>query len=253
MSSPTISNSDPPSEDAVNYISSPQCTSLPKSIIETAFDGYFQQIKDTINNMTKEFIGLHLPDYQHVSARCDLQRVLIDATGTIVKPHPFLDASKEGEASWSLDRHIYAPVITIPLPWNIMASDKRVAFLRDALLYDETYEFRGPHGIPLRLQPVYSQFTVEFTNPVVDLGGSTGTLWCPSTTVYLPEPGTMLHQDSMDVGLLIHDTLEQISIWDWAAQCQKARKIFKKEERLQTEDKDEDENMDVDGGAELLP
>ncbi|KAI0105203.1 hypothetical protein F4776DRAFT_675969 [Hypoxylon sp. NC0597] len=251
MSNTTTPNSDPASGDAVNDSSIIPCISLPKSIIEKAFDAYFQEIKDSINDMTEEFLGIHLPCYQHIPARWDLQRVLVDATGTIVKPHPFLDASKEGEASCSLDRHIYAPVITITLPWNIMASDKRVTFLRDALLHDETYEFRGPHGIPLRHHPVYGQFTVEFTNPVVDLGGSTGTLWCPSTTIYLPDPNTVSDQDFTDIELVNYDTWDQISIWDWAVQCQKARKAFKEQESPQI--KDEEEGMEIDGGEELFP
>ncbi|KAI1416307.1 hypothetical protein F5Y13DRAFT_186559 [Hypoxylon sp. FL1857] len=250
MNSPIASTSDSafgsgyPTDDAWSI----QCIPLPKSTIERNLDRCFHEIKDTINNMADAFLRLHLPAYQHVSASWDLQRVLVDAMGTIVKPHPFILAAQEGEVTDSLDRHIYAPVITITLPWNMLASDKRVSFLRDALLYDETYEFRGPHGIPLRQNTAYSQFTLEFRNTVVDLGGITGTLWCPSTTVYFPNPNTKFSGESME--LVLHDTWNQMSIWDWAAQCMKARDV--KVEKETPEVKDEDESMDDDAVIGLL-
>ncbi|KAI0842649.1 hypothetical protein F5Y06DRAFT_292584 [Hypoxylon sp. FL0890] len=245
MSSPTISPSDSVSRmgSPINDASSVQFTPLTKSAIEGILDGYFQEIKDTLNSMANEFLRLQLPACQSVSARWELQRVVVDATGTIIKPHPFIFASQDGETNCSLDRHIYAPVITIPLPWNMMASDKRVTFLRDALLYDETYEFRGPHGIPFRQHPAYGLFTLEFTNPAVDLGGCTGILWCPSTTVYLPDPNKTCCQDSME--FVLRDTWDQTGMWNWAFQCMKARKDHENMEISEIKKEDEGLGDDV--------
>ncbi|KAI1142597.1 hypothetical protein F5Y05DRAFT_422654 [Hypoxylon sp. FL0543] len=243
MDVPTISLSDPASSPWFPV----RCPPESKSSIERTLDGYFQEIKDTINSMANEFLRIQLPYYQDVSASWGLQRVLVDSMGTVAKPHPFISAANEGDDKCSPGQHIYNPVITIPLPCGMQATDKRVLFLRDALLYDETYAFRTAHGIPLRENPFYNQFTLEFTNPIANLGGSTCTLWCPSTRIFLPDPKTFFSQGPVE--FLLNDTWEHTCIWDWAVECNKYRAIHEGKET--SEVKEGDEGMDDDGEMEL--
>ncbi|KAI1097355.1 hypothetical protein F4804DRAFT_327855 [Jackrogersella minutella] len=202
---------------------------LSKSAIESALEEYFYEIRETIAVMANDILRLGLPTHQPVVAQWDLQRVLVDVTSALVKPHPCMTALQEAGDDFEFSRNIYTPVITIPLPWNVRETDKRVTFLKDALLYDETGEFGGLHGIPFRQHPKYGQFTLEFTNQFPDSGVSSRSLWCPSTAVYLPDPGTMF--DEVPRKFMLHDTWDTPSLQDWASMCREARESHREQSR----------------------
>ncbi|KAI1090007.1 hypothetical protein F5B19DRAFT_465122 [Rostrohypoxylon terebratum] len=121
-------------------------TASTKSDIEESLDQCFRKIRGTIEGMANDILRPGNPKTRRIIIQWDLQPVQIDVTGTIFKPQPCIDLFREENLSCSNIRHIYAPVITIPLPPNVLATDNRVKLVRDALLYGQGGEFRGPSG-----------------------------------------------------------------------------------------------------------
>ncbi|KAI1207261.1 uncharacterized protein F4807DRAFT_462993 [Annulohypoxylon truncatum] len=200
--------------------------SLPKSGIERSLDECYYKVRATIEGMANDILRLGNPRSGHIITRWDLQQVQIDVTGTIFKPHPYVSLFGE-DSECNTNQYIYAPVITIPLPRSVLATDSRVKLLRDALLYDESGEFRGPRGIPFRQHPVYRQFTLEFINPYSTSTAPSRSLWCPSTAVYLPDPRAMFSEEY--AAFILHDTWDAAGLRDWSSLCKKARKSHEKQ------------------------
>ncbi|KAI2470902.1 hypothetical protein F4781DRAFT_429894 [Annulohypoxylon bovei var. microspora] len=216
------------------YASRTQHLALPKSSIERSLNEYFHEIRGTVEGMANDILRLGSPQSGHIITQWDLQQVYIDVTGTVVKHHPSMAAFQEGEPNYDTSQHIYAPVITIQLPRKVLATDKRVIFLRDALLYDESGEFRGPHGIPFRQHPVYSQFTLEFTNPYPSSTTSSRSLWCPSTMAYLPDPNEIFNREHTK--LILHDTWDEAGLRDWGSRYKKAKELHESQGELKADE-----------------
>ncbi|KAI0881790.1 uncharacterized protein GGS22DRAFT_196334 [Annulohypoxylon maeteangense] len=224
----SISNGlSPAAQMSSEYAPRAQPVALPKSSLERSLNEYYYEIRATIEGMANDILRLGNPRSGHIITRFELQRVQIDVTGTIFKSHPCMDAFEDETSELNANQHLYAPVITIPLPMKVLATDKRVGLLRNALLYDDSCEFRGPHGIPFRRHPVYRQFTLEFVNPYSNLTTSCRSLWCPSTMVYLPDPRTIFSRE--DTGFILHDTWDAAGLRDWGSHCKKARKLQRKQ------------------------
>ncbi|KAI0896603.1 hypothetical protein F4806DRAFT_495907 [Annulohypoxylon nitens] len=197
-----------------------------KSSIEKSLDEFFQKIRGTIEGMANDILRLGNPKTKRIVTRWDLQPVQIDVTGTIFKPHPCIDIFREETPNCNNNRQIYAPVITIPLPPSVLATDNRVKLVRDAILYDQSGEFRGPIGIPLRRHPTYCQFTLEFVNQLSPLLAPNRSLWCPSTAVYMPDPTTSSEEDA---SFTLYDTWNAAGLRDWISCMANARKPQKKD------------------------
>ncbi|KAI1462734.1 hypothetical protein F4805DRAFT_452559 [Annulohypoxylon moriforme] len=220
---------------------------LTKSEVERSLNEYYYQIRATVEGMANDILRLGNPRSGHIITRWDLQRVQIDVTGTIFKAHPCIDVLRDEYAEFKTHQDIYAPVITVPLPRSVLATDKRVKLLRDALLYDDTGEFGGPRGIPFRHHPVYGQFTLEFINPYCTMTTPNQSLWSPSTMVYLPDPSALFNEEG--VGYVLHDTWDAVGLRDWSSRCKKARKLYEKQAISKANKSD---NQSMNGGEKTL-
>ncbi|KAI1372961.1 hypothetical protein F4677DRAFT_462691 [Hypoxylon crocopeplum] len=164
-----------------------QYSPVSKSNILSYLDEWFGKIRGTVESLANTI----LQPSQPIRVQWNLQPVLVDAAGKLIKPHDCVVVMQE--RGLDCDRCLYAPVITIPLPTGTRPTDKRVAFIRDALLYDDTGKSQR-HGIPFRLDPRYDEFALDFKADVSDNDMPGGSLWCPSTWVYLPDPDTISNQ-----------------------------------------------------------
>ncbi|KAI2605875.1 uncharacterized protein GGS25DRAFT_498419 [Hypoxylon fragiforme] len=208
-----------------------------KSVIVSGLDAVFSEIKGTVETLAHSIFN------QRVEASWALQPVVIDVGGKPVRMHDYMGVLSPtpaphhsgvgglgagGMGVGAFDTHIYAPVITIPLPMGMRSTDKRVTLLRDALLYDETGEFKGPLGVPFRRNSAYREFTLEFTAQVPDAEIPGRSLWWPSTYVYLPDPRTVFAygyepqftQHRTDVTKHVANDL---ILRDWAREFRRAR------------------------------